>query len=70
MQLKLPQNDIQIRSFHTSWVAELWAALKPLHMHCENATDATVLLKLDLKNAFNSIRRDVVAEKLQEHMPN
>ena len=35
----------------------------------KNASDRTVLLKLDFKNAFNSIRRDVIAEKLADKMP-
>ena len=33
------------------------------------ASDGTVLLKLDFKNAFNSIRRDVIAKKLADKMP-
>ena len=35
----------------------------------KDASDGTVLLKLDFKNAFNSIRRDVIAEKLADKMP-
>ena len=45
------------------------AAAHALRKLVKNGTDGTVLLKLGLKNAFNSIRRDVVAQKLQEHMP-
>ena len=45
------------------------AAAHALRKFVEDASNGTVLLKLDFKNAFNSIRRDVVAEKLHEHMP-
>ena len=35
----------------------------------KDASDGAVLLKLDLKNAFNSIRRDIIAEKHADKMP-
>ena len=35
------------------------------HKHTEDK----LVLKIDFKNAFNSIRRDVVLTKVQEHVP-
>ena len=45
------------------------AAAHAVRAFLKDASNGTLLLKVDFKNAFNSIRRDVIAEKLADKMP-
>ena len=45
------------------------AAAYAVRAFLKDASDGTVLLKLDFKNAFNSIRREVIAENHADKMP-
>ena len=45
------------------------AALRAVRHYMESSSSPKVLLKIDLKNAFNSIRRDKVLEAIRDHLP-
>ena len=45
------------------------AALRAVRHYMESTSSPKVLLKIDLKNAFNSIRRDKILESVREHLP-
>jgi len=51
----------------TSWVCE--AAVHGTRSFMAQTQGEKVLLKLDVKNAFNSIRRDTVLQAAQTHLP-
>jgi len=45
------------------------AAVHATHYFMDQAHNDKVLLKLDVKNDFNSIRRDTVLQEAQKHLP-
>jgi len=51
----------------STWGAE--AAVRAARLHLDNLQQGQLFLKIDFRNAFNTLRRDAILEAIAKHFP-